>query len=1754
MKRTECQEKNQIFEEKSEKKVACINKQLQSKDLETLDFYLDKYNKEPIADAKERKKIEKSLPNYLHIDKKKATLDHFYFDVSIIDNLQRAEKGGFICPICSSGLHSNKSGALYYDNAGRFFHCFACNVTLFTEDHSKDDFIASELSRINCFSSNQEAKESFQENIEDFHKQLEIQDLELSHEERKAFIIETFANRYYSDATIDYVANSKLFHVKINEKGFKTLYATMFDKNLQEKIGYQKLYYSYEQQRLVKIQEKGSILGFTLLSDPNCPNCCFVVESLTNALAIYECGYNAVVAYTKNKQPYIIYDTLLQNGMRPILFLDKDVQDIDYKYHHINWQKEIDSNFSPNELKEKADASDLLVLSKEFLTKLLRNSYNTYYKKLCYSELTLEEAFKSTSKLTIIQAPLGEGKTKNAIDLAKEVIKNAQYPLVATYTKEESETIGAKIDCNIVNSDCPIINDDKHGVVTTQARLGKTTNLEDYAIYQEEQDYDVAIIDEKHRFVKESDTPIVQPYFQELTEDVDNDFLAVLNNQQLITKAKEGCSIECIGYKQQENTQAIEPIKMAREIPCCNVAKYQDIYLNKKYNVKELVTPCFYDKLIEGTTNIYTKKIDSNLAYFLAEYTLNDTLEKMMQYNYNDIKEQLKDKCKKEFKSIRNLYLALSIIFFRNCYISCAFPIRKKDNKLLSFDEWKESIRCNEELINPNNEAIYFKVHLRYVNLQPLLNILHRAKRVILIGASEFIYQDSFVEEFKACFGNDFSYCNIAPKGIKEKETSIVKVKKLNDDETLQLMKELSYLDVYKAFVFPTYERTDDFYRMQQRVKINCYARVTKEGFKSLFSDDNVELQIIDNSSLCNPFKNLLIHGNAPILESSNKLALYTLLILDCNQFKPKISYANPYLEDLGVTVQEQLKTKLTQTIGRLYRQKGNTIVIALLNYQAIEFDLVTTLKEKCELVKVYEDSNNYSYYKTPKDFVANISKALQGEEMTKYKVKKHVKKTAEQKEQAKQEQQEQTTKRREERAIQMLVKEASEREIQRANNDYKEYSAQETLAYYKQFIAALTKTDTESPFNLDIRSSKYVCFDLEVFPNKFIACFHDIKGNGYGIINPELDWLCHFVNLPLIGFNNARYDNPILYKALCLLQPTQFTTYEIFLKELKAFSDAIIANKDFSNKHVNKIQKIARAIGFGDALELVTKNVAGYPNPSIKQFMLDLGLPIIESPYPFDAVLTDEQAQEVINNYCMNDSKAVYLHIQKEHTTFQASCSLVEMSGLNGNYSKMDIYSEIIYNKELLKSERLQYNHLTLDSITKDFPNFRYIPGMPREKAYVNEFDDYLYILGDGGFNLLPKNVYRKVRNGDNIDLVQIEENNGLYWNVIDIDLSSMHPSSAIAMKYFGEYTKYYKYILDSKDICTDYKNNKISFETAKEELAKRGFKVDSAKDVKKLRASLKLFLNSSYGLTCQKDTKTKEMKKTVLNKCSHNLIAQRGSAFLSSLHHELIKRFPNIVIIQMKTDSIKIANCTEDSDIVKFCYKFAQDYCYKFDIEAKFKAILCKGAELFAITENNALISANTDEEAEDKKIETENKGTTFKSLYDDRGVLRNRNDLRSLLIKFKAQCKHVLGNLHKEGKNTSFEYVKDVNTTKVEYYLAVKKDCQEGLYPFYLNKNGVASAVSGFKGQRVITIYDLKELDVIDKSIIDFDFYQERVKKVLDVVLNTILYNRLTLEEIQKIDKLPYERREVKKLSYCNEEEKAFYNDVKSQVAFI
>ena len=164
------------------------------------------------------------------------------------------------------------------------------------------------------------------------------------------------------------------------------------------------------------------------------------------------------------------------------------------------------------------------------------------------------------------------------------------------------------------------------------------------------------------------------------------------------------------------------------------------------------------------------------------------------------------------------------------------------------------------------------------------------------------------------------------------------------------------------------------------------------------------------------------------------------------------------------------------------------------------------------------------------------------------------------------------------------------------------------------------------------------------------------------------------------------------------------------------------------------------------------------------------------------------------------------------------------------------------------------------------------------------------------------------------------------MYEKVALLDIASMHPHRILAMMCFGPYTKHFENLVDAR---VHIKHE--SFGSLKDMFEGKLMKyVDDKKEAKSLSTSLKIPINSVYGLTSASfENEFKDARNT------NNIVALRGALFMVNLKKEVQSR--GFVVAHIKTDSIKIPNATPE--IIQFVMDYGKKYGYTFEHEATYE-----------------------------------------------------------------------------------------------------------------------------------------------------------------------------------------------------------------------
>ena len=150
--------------------------------------------------------------------------------------------------------------------------------------------------------------------------------------------------------------------------------------------------------------------------------------------------------------------------------------------------------------------------------------------------------------------------------------------------------------------------------------------------------------------------------------------------------------------------------------------------------------------------------------------------------------------------------------------------------------------------------------------------------------------------------------------------------------------------------------------------------------------------------------------------------------------------------------------------------------------------------------------------------------------------------------------------------------------------------------------------------------------------------------------------------------------------------------------------------------------------------------------------------------------------------------------------------------------------------------------------------------------------------------FKRLDDGKYHNMYRGEDVGMGgYVYAEPGIYHNVALLDVSSMHPSSMIALNYFGDYTERFKNLLDAR-VAIKHKD----FETLKKLFDGRLVKyLDDEETLKQLDKALKIPINSAYGLTSASFKNTFRDERNV-----NNIVALRGALFMVNLKHEVQER----------------------------------------------------------------------------------------------------------------------------------------------------------------------------------------------------------------------------------------------------------------------
>ena len=344
--------------------------------------------------------------------------------------------------------------------------------------------------------------------------------------------------------------------------------------------------------------------------------------------------------------------------------------------------------------------------------------------------------------------------------------------------------------------------------------------------------------------------------------------------------------------------------------------------------------------------------------------------------------------------------------------------------------------------------------------------------------------------------------------------------------------------------------------------------------------------------------------------------------------------------------------------------------------------------------------------------------------------------------------------------------------------------------------------------------TSELIFYDVEVFPNVFIVVYGKVDMGSQvakdilkaidehdkdklqlllddipkvRLINPKRNEIEELISHKLVGFNNRRYDNHILYAWIMGYSN----------KQLFELSQRIISQ--------------SKNAFFGEAYNLSYADIYDFASKkqSLKKWEIEIKIPHKEFGHAWDKDLPTELWNEAAD-YCCNDVNATIATWFVCQEDFVARQVLADISGLSVNDTTRMHTTKIIFGNE--KEPELVYTDLS-----KMFPGYTFEFG---KSSYRGEDP------GEGGY------VYSEP---------------GMYSNVALLDIASMHPSSIEALNLFGDYTARFSDIKNAR-IYIKHKDFESAGKLLNG--AFKPYLKDKSK-AKALAQALKIIINSVYGYT---------------------------------------------------------------------------------------------------------------------------------------------------------------------------------------------------------------------------------------------------------------------------------------------------------------
>ena len=584
-------------------------------------------------------------------------------------------------------------------------------------------------------------------------------------------------------------------------------------------------------------------------------------------------------------------------------------------------------------------------------------------------------------------------------------------------------------------------------------------------------------------------------------------------------------------------------------------------------------------------------------------------------------------------------------------------------------------------------------------------------------------------------------------------------------------------------------------------------------------------------------------------------------------------------------------------------------------------------------------------------------------------------------------------------------------------------------------------KSEQEAVNSENYDSDALYFFDVEVFPNLFVICWKR-DGPDYKcvkMINPTPKQVADLTKMRLVGFNNRRYDNKILYGRMAGHSNEQ----------LYKLSQRIIAGSD--NASMNN----AYNLSYTDIYDFAS---AGNKK-SLKKLEIEMGIHHMELGLPWDQPVPEDMWDKVAE-YCCNDVLATEAAFHYLNGDWVARQILAELTGMTVNDTTNQLTTRFIFGTDKNPQREFNYRDLSKPAPELGYPK-AYFPGYVFDKYAKADKSTYRgEVVGEGGY------VYAEP---------------GIYYNVALLDVESMHPHSLLGEQLFGKrYTARFEEILLAR-LAVKHKDWDTAAKMLDGKLVPYIEKIKAGElTPKQLANALKTAINSVYGLTSAKFDNPFRDPRNV-----DNIVAKRGALFMVDLKHAVQEK--GFVVAHIKTDSIKIPNATPE--IIQFVMDFGKDYGYKFEHEATYERMCLVNDAVYiaryADVKKCEELYGYVPDDNQDEGGEWTATGTQFAVPYVFKSLFSHEAISFDDLCETKSVTSSMYLDMNEdlpEGEH-NYQFV-----GRVGQFCPIKPGCGGGI--LLREKDGKYSAVTGTKGYRFLESEVVKNLGL--EGDIDHGYY--------------------------------------------------------------